>query len=347
LEEHGMNHTEPVVDSTTPAELVQRLSKTVRDNYVYPDVAEEICARLQQRLDEGAYEGITEGEFLAYALTHHLQEVNGDEHLWVRWTPEPLPEHEGQLRHNPEWLAKRRLEAQLDSYGLHKLERLPGNVGYLEIHRFHRPAWAGDAAVAAMQILANTSALIVDLRRCPGGYPGMVSLLLSYLFGEEPIHLGSIFWHDDDITQQYWTLPYVPGKRFGDKPVYVLTSRGTFSGGEAFAQYVQAQRRGMVVGEKTDGGAHPGAQYRLHAHFEAFIPIGQSIDPVTGGDWQESGVTPDVPVPAEQALSVAYRLALASVIERLGAVANGPLGALSQEAQDALDELDGDDLMDN
>lgn len=338
-----MNNTEPVIDPTTAAELVQRLSEKVRDNYVYPEVAEEICARLQLHLDEGAYEGITEGSFLAYALTHHLQEVNGDEHLWVCWTAQPLPEHEGQLRHNPEWVAERRLEAELDSYGLHRVERLPGNVGYLEIRHFHRPAWAGDAAVAAMQILANTSALIVDLRRCPGGYPGMVSLVLIYLFGEEPVHLDSIYWRDDDVTQQYWTLPYVPGKHYGDKPVYVLTSRDTFSGGEAFAQYVQARRRGIVVGEKTDGGAHPGAFYRLHTHFEAFIPVGRAIDPATGGNWEGSGVTPDVAVPAEQALATAYRRALAAVVERLGAADSGPPGALRKEARDALDELDAND----
>jgi hypothetical protein len=334
-----MNDAEPPIDLSTLAELVRRLSEEVRDNYVYPEAAEEICARLQQRLDEGAYEDISEGEFLAYALTHHLQEVNGDEHLWVRWTPEPLPEHEGQLRHSPQWVAQRQLEAALDGYGLHKLERLPGNVGYLEIRYFHRPAWGGDAAAAAMQVLANTSALIVDLRRCPGGYPGMVSLILSYLFGDEPVHLNSIYWRDDDITQQYWTLPYVPGKTYGDKPVYVLTSRETFSGGEAFAQHVQARQRGTVVGEKTDGGAHPGAIYRLHTHFEAFIPVGRAIDPVTGGDWEGRGVTPDVPVSAEQALAAAYRLALAAVIEGLGAADSGPLGALLEEARGALAEL--------
>ena len=337
-----MDNPEPIIDPSAPAELVRRLMEEIRDNYVYPEAAEEICARLQQRLDEGAYGGITEGEFLAYALTHHLQEVNGDEHLWVRWTPEPLPEHDGQLRHNPEWVAQRQLEAALDGYGLHKIERLPGNVGYLEIHYFHRPAWAGDAAVAAMQVLANTSALILDLRHCPGGYPGMVSLILSYLFGDEPVHLNSIYWRDDDNTQQYWTLPYVPGKTYGDKPVYVLTSRETFSGGEAFAQHLQARQRGIVVGEKTDGGAHPGARYRLDAHFEAFIPVGRAIDPITGGNWEGSGVTPDVTVPAEEALAAAYRLALAAVIERLGDVDSGPLGALLEEAREALDRLDSD-----
>ena len=334
-----MEPAQAVIDATTPAELVQRLCEKLRANYVFPDVAEQICARLQKHLDDGDYEGITEGEFLAYALTHHMQEVNGDEHLWVRWHPQPLPDQESQLRHNEEWLARQRSEAELDNYGLHKAERLPGNVGYLEIRYLHRPAWGGNTAVAAMNFLSNSSALILDLRRCTGGYPGMVALILSYLFGEEPVHLNSIYWRDDDVTQQYWTLPHVPGKRFGDKPMYVLIGPETFSGGEEFAYDLQARQRATLVGEKTDGGAHPGASYRLHPHFEVFIPIGRAINPVTGGNWERTGVVPDVPVPAEKALNTAYRLALESIIESIGETPSGPLGALLKEAHEALGEL--------
>ena len=336
-----METTQGTVDSDTVVGLIQRLAELLRTNYVYPEVAEDICARLQHHLEEGAYADITEGEFLAYALTHHMQEVCGDEHLWVRWTPERLPDHEGQLRHSEEWQAERRLEAELDNYGLHRAERLPGDVGYLDIRFLHRPVWGGDTAVSAMGFVSNTRALIIDLRSCTGGYPGMVVLMLSYLFGEEPVHLSSIYWRDDDSTQQYWTMPYVPGQRFGDKPVYLLTSRDTFSGAEAFAHHLQAHGRATVVGEQTDGGAHAGARYRLHPHFEGFIPIGRAIDPITGGNWEQHGVVPDVPAAPEEALGVAYRLALESVIEDIGESRSGPLADLLGEARAALDNLAG------
>jgi hypothetical protein len=335
-----MDTDQAVIDATAHIVIIQSLTEKLRANYVVPEIADEICARLQQRLDDGEYADITEGEFLAFALTQHMQEVNGDEHLWVRWCPEPLPAHEGQLRHNEEWVAEQRLEAQLENYGLHKAERLPGNVGLLEIRCLHRPAWGGDTAVAAMGFVANASALIIDLRGCTGGYPGMVALLLSYLFGEEPVHLNSMYWRDDDLTQQFWTLPHVPGKRVADTPVYVLISRDTFSGGEEVAYDLQARQRATLVGEKTDGGAHPGASYHLHPHFEAFIPVGRAINPVTGGNWERTGVVPDIPVSAEEALSVAYGLALRSVIDRIGEPASGPLGALLREAQAALHQLE-------
>ena len=161
------------------------------------------------------------------------------------------------------------------------------------------------------------------------------------MFGKAPIHLSSIYWRDEDITQQYWTLPDVPGKHFVDEPVYVLTSKVTFSAGEEFAYDLQALERATVVGEKTDGGAHPGASYRLHPHFEAFIPIGRVINPITGTNWEGCGITPDTVVPAEKALEVAYRLALKSIIESLGQPASEPTRQLLKEAQEALACLQG------
>ncbi len=187
-----------------------------------------------------------------------------------------------------------------------------------------------------MNFLANTGALIIDLRRCEGGYPGMIALICSYLFGEEPIHLDSIYWRDDGMTQQFWTLPYVPGKRFTDKPVYVLISKTTFSGGEGLAYILQTRQRAILLGEKTGGGAHPGASYRLHPHFEAFIPLGRGINPVTGTDWEGKGVIPDIPVIEEQSFEVAYQMALNSIFESLDESPTEPMMAYANEVKMAL-----------
>lgn len=272
----------------------------------------------------------------------HLQEVNRDEHLWVRWHSEPLPEEGGSLRHNREWQDERMWGARLDNYGLHKIERLPGNIGYIEIRYFHRPAWGGDTVAAAMTCMANMNAMIIDLRRCTGGYPGMVALLTSYFFGEELVHLDDIYWRDDNFTQQYWTLPYVPGKRFDAKPVYVLTSRVTFSAGEEFASILQSRGRATIIGDQTDGGAHPGASYRLAPHFEVFIPIGRTINPITGTDLEGVRVAPDISIPQEQALTAAYHMALRTSLASLGEPSSRPLVALVKEIQMALKELEAD-----
>jgi hypothetical protein len=328
------------IDSTTQAEVIQSLSEKLIAYYVFPDIAEQIGEKLAVYLESEAYADITEGEFFAYALTTHMQEVNQDEHLWVRWHPDPLPGNEGTLRHNKAWVDEQRFSAKLDNFGLHKIERLPGNVGYIDIRFFQRPSLGGDTTVAAMNFLANSSALIIDLRKCPGGFPGMSALISSYLFGEEPVQLSSIFWRDDDVTQQYWTLPFVPGQRFGDIPVFVLISRDTFSGGEGFAYDLQSHQRATILGEATDGGTNPGTSYRLHPHIEAFIPVGRAINPITNDNWEKSGVIPDITVSQDQTFEVAYKLALESVIVDTSEELSPPFRKLLVEAKAALDRFE-------
>ena len=335
-----MTAEQVVFDASTQIEIIKSLSEKLKACYVYPDIAEKICMCLKRHFDDRDYSDITEGDLFALALTMHMQEVNHDEHLWVRWHQEPLPDDDKPLRFNQNWQEERMLEAKLDNFGLYKVERLPGNIGYIDIRYFHRVDWDGDTVTAAMNLLANSSALIIDLRKCTGGYPATICLIISYLFGEEPIHLTSIYWRDDDITQQYWTLPYIPGKRFGDIPVYVLTSKVTFSGGEEFASILQTRKRAIVMGDKTDGGANPGASYRLHPHFEVFIPIGYVINPVTGKSIGGVGVIPDISVPQEHAFPAAYRMALKVVLVNLSEFNAGPYKVLSQEAQTALNNLE-------
>jgi hypothetical protein len=332
----------PMIDQTTPEEIVHRLSEKLRAYYVFPAIAEEICICIQKHFQDGDYDEITDGEGLANTLTRHIQQVGHDQHLLVRWYPQQLPEQEGPLQQNPAWMEEWRQVGKFDNYGLHKAERLPGNVGYLDIREFYRAAWGGETAVAAMNFLANSDVLIVDLRQCVGGNPDMIALLSSYLFGEERVHLNSLYWRAGDVTEQYWTLPHVPGKRYDDKPVYVLISAETFSGGEEFAYNLKTRQRATLIGETTKGGAHPGSPYRLGPHFDVFIPNGRAINPVTGTNWEGSGVTPDISVPQEQAFKAAYRLALESILASLGEATSEPLRLQRKEVQAALKDLEAE-----
>jgi len=304
-------------------------------------VADQVCDQLQKHLEDGDYDTITEGELFALALTEEMQAISKDKHLLVRWYPQPLPEGEGSQLQNQERLTQFREIAKLDNYGFHKAERMAGNIGYLDIRHFARPSWGSeDTAVGAMNIISNTNALIIDLRKCRGGNPDMVAMISTYLFNGEPIHLNDLYWRDEDFTQQFWTLPYVPGKRFGaDKPVYILTSNFTFSAGEEFAYNLKSLKRATVVGEITGGGAHPCSPFRIHPHFEVLVPLGKAINPITGENWEGTGIDPDIPTSKEQALDVAYKLALESGIESLAVSENAPKKKLLLEAKTTLDEI--------
>jgi hypothetical protein len=230
-----MNPLPPVIDAVCQVEIIQSLLKKISDCYVFPEDAGRINDYLNQRLAEGAYADISDGSLFALALTIDLQEISHDEHLWVRWHTEPLPE-EDSLRQNAQWQEERRLEARLENCGFHKVQRLPGNIAFLDLRYLHRPEWAAATLSAAMNFLADAEALILDLRKCSGGYPATISLLCSYFFGAEPVHTSSIYWRDENITQEYWTQPDVPGRRFGDRPIYVLISRGRAGRGAANAK---------------------------------------------------------------------------------------------------------------
>jgi C-terminal processing protease CtpA/Prc len=289
--------------------------KALNDGYVFPETATKMETAVRERARKGEYDRITSGRKLAETLTSHLQEVSRDKHLRVRHSAEPLPPpQEGGP--SPEEIAGYRRFLVARNYGFQKVERIRGNVGYLSLNAFIEPDLAGDTAAAAMGFLANTDALIVDLRENGGGDPAMVALLCTYLFPSEPVHLNSLYWREGDRTQQFWTLPYVPGKRYTGKEVYVLTSKRTFSGAEEFTYNLKNLKRATIIGETTGGGAHPGGTRRVTEHFAVWVPSGRAINPISKTNWEGTGVTPDVAVPADQALATAHLAALKRLKEK-------------------------------
>jgi C-terminal processing protease CtpA/Prc len=296
-----------------------------------------LLSAIHQRLQSGEYETITTAELLAHQLTNHLQEISKDTHLHLFHTSEELPERPDPEEPAPKWWEEC---WPFQNFGFEKVERLPGNIGYLDVHAFYPPGFAGDVTIAAMNFLANTSVLIIDLRNNDGGEPAMVALICNYFFDAELVHLNSFYWRTSDSTQQVWTLPYVPGKRYLGKPVYLLTSRDTVSGAEEFAYTLKNMKRATAIGEVTGGAAHPGQVYKIHPHFGAFIPTGRHISPITGTDWERTGVIPDIEIPQDQALKAAQVLALKQLLETSGANEARDQRWFVKEATDALAELE-------
>ena len=301
-------------------EIVTKALELLRANYVFPDQAEQASTAIEAKLEAGEYDDLDEVT-LTERLTRDLQEITEDRHLRVVLGGGPgpgphrerVPETKEPEDHETRRLVMRR-RGRLDNFGIRQVERLDGNVGYLDVRRVAMPANAGPAIGAAMELVAGTYALILDLRQNHGGSPEGVVVWCSYLLDERPTHLNDIFHADTGETRQFWALPYVPGTRYTERPVYVLTSGQTFSGGEDFAYTLQALGRATVVGETTGGGAHPTRGFPISAAVHIGIPFARSINPVTGTNWQGTGVVPDVAVPEAQARDTAYAKALEHVL---------------------------------
>ena len=315
------------------------------DEYAFPEVAEKIQTDIRDRLTSEGYQDIKSGAQLAETLTTQLQALSSDLHLKVHFSPAVLPHLEPQTEIPPEELAHQQKQGALRNFDFNRVDRLRGNVGYLELFSFEPPEFAGKILAGAMYFLANTHALIIDLRHNRGGSASMVALLSSYLLSPYPaVHLTDLHWPKEDRTQQSWTLPYVEGPRYLNKPVYILIGPETFSAAEEFAYNLKHLKRAVIVGETTAGGANPGAGFRIHDHFWMFIPTGQAISMATGDNWEGSGVLPDFKVPTELSLKTAQLLAFKKLLRDDAENKSARLpGSLKREIEESVTVI-GDDL---
>lgn len=302
------------LDPAARAKVIEGALAALAKGYVFPEVAAKMEAEIKKHVAAKKYDTLTSARAFAQALTTDLQAVSRDKHLRVVFSPEPIPDQKPDGPPPPAEVERFRDQMKFWNAGYIKAERLDGNVGYLRVDGFAPAAEAAPRAAAAMTLLAETGALIIDLRQNGGGAPDGVALLVSYLFAaDDPRHINDIYWRPDNSTRQYWTMPALSGTRYPNKPVYVLTSKGTFSGAEEFAYDVQNLKRATIVGEVTGGGANPGGPEKVHPHFKVNVPRGRAINPVTKTNWEGTGVKPEVLVPAEKALDTAYLAALEKV----------------------------------
>jgi len=326
------------IDAAERKAAIDGVLQALDKRYVFPEVAKKMDAAIRERQSKGDYDSVTSAAEFARLLTGHLQEVSKDKHLRVRHSYEPIPERVQRERPpSKEEIEEARARMAKDNFGFERVERLAGNVGYLDLRGFFPAALGAETAVAAMNLLANCDALIVDVRRNGGGDPAMVALLSSYLF-DDVTHLNDLYFRPADSTHQWWTLPFVPGKKLAGKPVYVLTSNRTFSAAEEFTYNLKNLKRATIVGETTGGGAHPGGMARVSPHFRAFIPTGRAINPVSKTNWEGTGVSPDVAVNQEAALKTAHLMAVKKVREaekdeRLVSQLEGLIQTLGKEAE--------------
>ncbi|GAC1634824.1 MAG: hypothetical protein NVS4B9_27640 [Ktedonobacteraceae bacterium] len=281
----------------------------------------KIEVSLRKRFESGEYDTITSPAELCNIFTIQMYEISKDRYLRISYHSEAQTLREDvNLYNDPEWKEAYRQEATRRNFGFNKVERLTGNIGYLDLRDFDATDIAGDTAMHAMNFLAHTNALIIDLRQNGGGEAYMVHLISSYLFDPEPVHLNDFYLQANQSMQQFWTLPYVPGKRYGNnKPVYVLTGPKTFSAAEEFAYNLKSLKRATIVGETTSGGANPTDLYQINPYVDVHIPMGRAVNPITGTNWEGTGVTPDIQVSQETALQVAHVEAVKNVLESLAA----------------------------
>jgi hypothetical protein len=293
------------LDAALRKRVIEGVNADLEEYYVDAALAKQMADAIDAHQKAGEYDHVTDGDAFAEELTKDLHAVSHDRHLRVDFSPFKMPE---QQKPSPDEIAHMHQQMKNTNCAFQKSEILFGNIGYVKFDGFMDPGVCAPTVVAAMSFVASADALIFDLRENGGGDPAMVAFIASYLFDGRK-HLNDLYNRKENSTEQYWTVAYVPGERMPKQPVYVLTSKRTFSGAEEFAYDLQTQKRATLVGETTGGGAHPVAGHAVGDYFMIGVPYAKAVNPVTKTNWEGKGVEPDVKVSAADALTTAEKLA--------------------------------------
>ncbi len=300
------------ITSQAKKQVIDTITEYISHGYVFPDIAIRVVKAIRTFQESGDYDKIQGSKAFADTVNHLLMSISNDKHLSILFSHNIVPPKTDKEMPLPDFIKQFAVET---NYGFKKIDILEGNIGYINIMGFFPFDEATDNAIAAFNFLANTQAMIIDLRNNNGGVGGLANFILSYFFDQRPVEFLEVNFRKNSRVEQSWSSFYVPGKRYLGKPVFVLTSHATFSAGEAFAYILQSQNRATIVGETTGGGANAGDLVRVNDHFVMNLPVGRPVSPITKANWEGVGVKPDIPIAQDKALSTAHIEALQRLVD--------------------------------
>lgn len=313
-----------VLRADAQRQVVDSVAAVLRARYVDEDAAARVGQRLRERLAAGAYAADTLPGAFAGALTRDMYAVSQDLHMRLSYEPtreftltpgrQQGPAPAAGVVRTPRIDPRDSATIARNNFGYERVERLAGNIGYLKLNEFQPLDYARQTAAAAMAFLASSDAVIIDLRDNYGGSPDHVRLLMSYFFADS-VHLWTTGNRRLGIANEYWSLASVPGRRMAGADLYVLTSGRTASSAETFSYVARQTGRGTVVGERTAGAGIGGARLSVGSGLALFVP---QFAVLTGPGFERGGVTPDVALAEDDALSAAHQMALRRLAEHGG-----------------------------
>lgn len=299
-------------------EIITSIKTNLAQSYIDFEISQKMITELDKNLKSNKYEKVTSPSGFSKVVTEDLQSVSKDLHLIVRFEPERIVQEKRIISEEMKLETEKKMAMQMAdiNYGFTEAKILDGNIGYLNLRLFADIKYAEETATATMNFLSNTNAIIIDLRSNGGGVPSMMQLLSSYFFDEKPVLLSDFYERETDTKTQLYSFANVAGKRSTNKPVYILTSKQTFSAAEAFAYTLKHLDKAVVVGEITKGGANRTKRINLNDEFTISVPYIKSIHPITKTNWEGKGVKPTIETNEKEAFVYAYIDAINKTVKK-------------------------------
>lgn len=283
-------------------EAISIMADAIEERYVLEKTAHKSAKGLREENRRGVFDRhCNDPVAFAEYMTEYLRTEMKDGHLYVEYAPNS-DEHG-----DDDWMEKWREEAASRNHGVKAVKRLKDNIAYLHISDFYEYDPAKKALTAAFELVSNSDALILDLRGNPGGTPETewpVQWTFMNAGSITPLRKEKRSGAEPDTPE-----PILDWPRYGTKrPMVILVDKTTFSAPEAVAYSLQAQGRAIVMGSPSGGGAHMlGEGIALPGGWKINVPETRPYSPHTGGNWEGTGVVPDIETSKEDAITAAQK----------------------------------------
>jgi hypothetical protein len=290
---------------------VVKISDLIKSNYVFEERGNKIASHLTEEHRQGKFDSVKSWTEFASLCTKILHGGSNDGHLYVRHDAKTVkalstaPEQEAASgAENPFFHSK---EARERNFGFQEVKVLKGNIGYIKLTEINISEKSLPTMFAAVEFVANTKALVLDLRENGGG-GSEVGPVLESIFLPKNVVLLEFKSRAGQVTTTK-TVPWLTHKRY-DKPLYIIINKKTASAAEALAFALQANKRATVVGQRSSGAANMNSWYVVNDAVFVSVSTGAPTLPGTETSWERSGIQPDY--------SVAEGNEIASILHKLG-----------------------------
>jgi retinol-binding protein 3 len=296
-------------------EVINNLCKLIENEYVIAETGILISKKINENLKTGKYNSIKDVIQMCDVLTHDLRTISKDEHFDIMHAPGYVLRLQTTLSKadSLEMENTQIKEGQKNNFGFKELSIMEGNIGYLNLTSFHDLRHAKETITSAMNFLTYTEAIIIDLRNNTGGSLDMPPYLASYFLGDDIKVLLQFIDRNNKVNSKTETTQQLDGKRLFGKPLYILTSNETVSAAEAFIYSLKNRKTAIVIGETTKGAANPNEAKVLNENFLVLLPNYRPIDPLTGTNWEGTGIQPDIKIMADKGKETAHIYAIENI----------------------------------